>query len=209
MSTNRDYPDQTVRMRMVIWAFSVRIWHKGLFHTQHYLYSNGNVLILQWINLNLKAIYIYFFFLFFFFFLRTKTKNESCKGQMYFSYIQTAKAQIITWLGTTMKPSKLNICTFWLRKSSNTFCHPMCLFIYLSIINKYLYILMEKIFQYLLPSNVFVIYLFIFLLLLLLLLLLLECFSNQNHLTFRTMRSKPYVCLVQSPLAYNVIYMYF
>ena len=31
MSTNRECSDQTARIRMLIRAFAVRIWHKGIF----------------------------------------------------------------------------------------------------------------------------------------------------------------------------------
>ena len=33
MSKNRECPDQTARMRTLIWTFAVHIWHNGLFLT--------------------------------------------------------------------------------------------------------------------------------------------------------------------------------
>ena len=42
-STNRECPDQTARMRSLIWAFGVRKWYKDLFHAMLTRYLSADL----------------------------------------------------------------------------------------------------------------------------------------------------------------------
>ena len=41
MLMNRECPDQTLLVRMLIWVFAGRIWHKGLFTLLRVIYDQG------------------------------------------------------------------------------------------------------------------------------------------------------------------------
>ena len=49
MSTNTECPDQTARMRMLIWTFAVRIWGKGLFTIVWHVSPANQCVIRQYI----------------------------------------------------------------------------------------------------------------------------------------------------------------
>ena len=61
MSTNRECPDQTARMHMLIWTFAVGIWQKSLFLTLRIIYLSHGSRKVVFVWSNILALFFYYF----------------------------------------------------------------------------------------------------------------------------------------------------